>query len=164
MARLLREQCQSKTGAPTKRNSKSISSSKASWGGAPTQRNATSISTNNASWGGAPTKRPFQKKVNEQRELGWLRRHPRKAKPFNTKYCENREQQQDIFKLKISYCCFSEMYVPDPFCAFIIMLYFFNFDKQITSSDGITICHSDLLNYTIEWCLYCCFHFHSFSY
>ncbi|EFU84069.1 hypothetical protein HMPREF3225_00439 [Staphylococcus lugdunensis] len=65
--------------------------------GPPTQRNATSISTNNASWGGAPTKRPFQKKVNEQRELGWLRRHPRKAKPFNTKYCENREQQQDIF-------------------------------------------------------------------
>ncbi|MCI2845807.1 hypothetical protein FH149_09680 [Staphylococcus lugdunensis] len=34
MARLLREQCQSKTGAPTKRNAKSISSSKASWGGA----------------------------------------------------------------------------------------------------------------------------------
>ncbi|ARB77410.1 hypothetical protein A6J61_03430 [Staphylococcus lugdunensis] len=44
-----------------------------------------------------PNKKTFQKKVNEQRELGWLRRHPRKAKPFNTKYCENREQQQDIF-------------------------------------------------------------------
>ncbi|OFP62222.1 hypothetical protein, partial [Staphylococcus sp. HMSC70A05] len=47
--------------------------------------------------GVGPNKKTFQKKVNEQRELGWLRRHPRKAKPFNTKYCENREQQQDIF-------------------------------------------------------------------
>ena len=46
-------------------------------------------------WG--PNKKTFQKKVNEQRELGWLRRHSRKAKPFNTKYCENREQPQDIF-------------------------------------------------------------------
>ena len=72
------EQCQSKTGAPTKRNAKSISPSKASWGGAPTKRNAKSIS---------PSKS----------KLGWLRRHPRKAKPFNTKHCENREQQQDIF-------------------------------------------------------------------
>ena len=111
-----------------------------------------------------PNREKYEKYFVDQSKLGWLRRHPRKAKPFNTKYCENREQQQDIFKLKISYCCFSEMYVPDPFCAFIIMLFFFNFDKQITSSDGITICHSDLLNYTIEWCLYCCFHFHSFSY
>ncbi|MCI2762808.1 hypothetical protein FH153_09815 [Staphylococcus lugdunensis] len=52
MARLLKEQCQSKTGAPTKRNAKSISPNKASWGGAPTKRNAKSISPNKASWGG----------------------------------------------------------------------------------------------------------------
>ena len=38
--------------APTKRNAKSISPNKASWGGAPTKRNAKSISPNKASWGG----------------------------------------------------------------------------------------------------------------
>ncbi|MEJ7526724.1 hypothetical protein WL502_05245 [Staphylococcus lugdunensis] len=52
MARLLRAQCQSKTGAPTERNAKSISSIKASWGGAPTERNTKSISSIKASWGG----------------------------------------------------------------------------------------------------------------
>ncbi|MCI2762508.1 hypothetical protein FH153_08285 [Staphylococcus lugdunensis] len=51
MARLLRAQCQSKTGAPTKRNAKSISPSKASWGGTPTERNTKSISSIKASWG-----------------------------------------------------------------------------------------------------------------
>ncbi|EFB48775.1 hypothetical protein SATG_02520 [Staphylococcus aureus subsp. aureus D139] len=59
MARLLREQCQSKTGAPTQKLTYS--------------------------------------QLTTMCRLGWLRRHPRKAKPFNTKYCINREQQQDIF-------------------------------------------------------------------
>ena len=44
-----------------------------------------------------PNRYAFEKKAIGQSKLGWLRRHPRKAKPFNTKYCENREQQQDIF-------------------------------------------------------------------
>ncbi|MGX0662025.1 hypothetical protein HMPREF2552_03125 [Staphylococcus sp. HMSC062E10] len=44
-----------------------------------------------------PNKEKYEKYFVDQSKLGWLRRHPRKAKPFNTKYCENREQQQDIF-------------------------------------------------------------------
>ncbi|MCI2844553.1 hypothetical protein FH149_03300 [Staphylococcus lugdunensis] len=52
MARLLREQCQSKTGAPTERNTKSISSIKASWGGAPTDRLSKRKPSDKASWGG----------------------------------------------------------------------------------------------------------------
>ena len=50
MARLLKEQCQSKTGAPTKRNAKSISPSKASWGGAPTDRLSKRKPSDQASW------------------------------------------------------------------------------------------------------------------
>ncbi|OHS52267.1 hypothetical protein HMPREF3275_05370 [Staphylococcus sp. HMSC69H07] len=44
-----------------------------------------------------PNKEKCEKHFAKQSKLAWLRRHPRKAKPFNTKYCENREQQQDIF-------------------------------------------------------------------
>ena len=44
-----------------------------------------------------PNKEKCEKHFAKQSKLGWLRRHPSKAKPFNTKYCENREQQQDIF-------------------------------------------------------------------
>ena len=44
-----------------------------------------------------PNRQAFEKKANGQSKLGWLKLSPRKAKPFNTKYCENREQQQDIF-------------------------------------------------------------------
>ena len=65
----------------------------------------------------------FRKKANGQSKLGWLRRHPRKAKPFNTKYCENREQQQDIFKLKISYCCFSECMSQTLLCLYYYVIF-----------------------------------------
>ena len=44
-----------------------------------------------------PNREKYEKYFVDQSKLGWLRRHPRKAKPCNTKYCENREQQQDIF-------------------------------------------------------------------
>ena len=44
-----------------------------------------------------PNREKYEKYFVDQKQVGVLRRHPRKAKPFNTKYCENREQQQDIF-------------------------------------------------------------------
>ncbi|MCH8674730.1 hypothetical protein [Staphylococcus lugdunensis] len=69
MARLLREQCQSKTGAPTERNTKSISSIKASWGGAPTKRNAKSISPSKASWVG-PRQIGFRKESQRTKQVG----------------------------------------------------------------------------------------------
>ena len=39
----------------------------------------------------------FRKESHRTKQVGVLRRHPKKVKPCNTKYCENREQQQDIF-------------------------------------------------------------------
>ncbi|ARJ15008.1 hypothetical protein B7468_00005 [Staphylococcus lugdunensis] len=47
--------------------------------------------------GVGPQQREMRKAFRQAKQVGVLRRHPRKAKPFNTKYCENREQQQDIF-------------------------------------------------------------------
>ena len=45
---------------------------------APTERNTKSISSIKASWGGAPTEK-YEKHFAKQSKLGWLRRHPRKA-------------------------------------------------------------------------------------
>ena len=40
---------------------------------------------------------PNKEAFRQAKQVGVLRRYPRKVKPCNTKYCENREQQQDIF-------------------------------------------------------------------
>ncbi|KXA39206.1 hypothetical protein HMPREF3225_00837 [Staphylococcus lugdunensis] len=56
----MREQDKLKTGAPTKRNAKSISSIKASWCGGPNKEN-------------------FEKKFTKQSKLGWLKLSPKKA-------------------------------------------------------------------------------------
>ena len=47
--------------------------------------------------GVGPQQIGFRKESHRTKQVGVLRRHPRKVKPCNTKYCENREQQQDIF-------------------------------------------------------------------
>ncbi|ARJ19182.1 hypothetical protein HMPREF2529_06155 [Staphylococcus sp. HMSC063D03] len=64
MARLLREQDKLKTGAPTDRLSKRKP-------------------TDKAIWSGAPNTKKCIKHFREQSKLGWLRRHPRKAKPVS---------------------------------------------------------------------------------
>ena len=94
--------------------------SKASWGGAPTKRNAKSISPSKASWVG-PRQIGFRK-ANGQKQVGVAETAPRKAS-HSIRSIVKIEQQQDIFKLKISYCCFSECMSQTLLCLYYYVIF-----------------------------------------